>query len=290
MSTTAVRTRRTEAPVRLLRTQPRKRPADDAQCVALNASTETHWLVLPSPLSEVLPGVKWGYIDECYSAAFWGALAWQGRFSLQADRRHALGRDLREEIAACLLGGHGMPAEVGLAAFAFVRSSGLLSHAPYDAREFEAALRTPLHVGDRRARYRFPVVKARQLALTLTAIERAVAPKDSIALRNWLRALPGIGPKTASWIVRNRDAGARVAILDIHVIRACQILGLFPGTCRLPRDYDRLEADFLRLSDALHVPPGDLDAVMWYEMRLAPVLVERALTRARAAIESLSTL
>lgn len=265
------------APVRILRTAPRKRPGNRAQCVALSSDTGTQWLLLPSPSAEILPGIRWGHVDECYGAAFWGTLAWQGRISSESRERHALGRNLREEIVACLLGGHGMPAEVGLAAFTAVRSSGLLTSSPYDAGAFEAVLRAPLEVGDRLVRYRFPVVKSRQLALALTAFERASPPTSAVPLRNWLRSFSGIGPKTASWIVRNRDAGARVAILDVHVIRACQILRLFPLTCQLPRDYDHLEAAFLTLSDALGVPAGDLDAAMWYEMRLAPKLVDRAL-------------
>ncbi len=192
------------------------------------------------------PAFRGGYVDECYGAAFWGTLAWQGRIASGSRERHALGRDLREEIVACLLGGHGMPAEVGLAAFAALRSSGLLTSSSYDARTFETVLRVPLRVKDRLVRYRFPVVKSRQLALALVEFERGTPPTDAVHLRNWLRSFSGIGPKTASWIVRNRDASARVAILDIHVIRACQILKVFPMTCQLPRDYDQLEAAFLK--------------------------------------------
>jgi thermostable 8-oxoguanine DNA glycosylase len=216
-------------------------------------------------------------VDRYYSAAFWAVLAWQRRITATRQDSHALGRNLREEVAACLLGGHGMPAEVGLAAFELIRSEGLLNGGTFDPSVFETALRTPLRVGSRLVRYRFPVVRARQLASTLAMMEQEAPPAEPTALRNWLMAFPGIGPKTASWIVRNRHADARVAILDIHLIRACQILGLFPMTVRLPRDYNQLEGTFLKLAEALGVLPGDLDAVIWYEMRLAPELVEREL-------------
>jgi endonuclease III len=41
-------------------------------------------------------------------------------------------------------------------------------------------------------------------------------------------SLPGIGPKTASWIARNWLDADDVAILDIHIMRVGQVIGLFP--------------------------------------------------------------
>jgi thermostable 8-oxoguanine DNA glycosylase len=81
-------------------------------------------------------------------------------------------------------------------------------------------------------------------------------------------AIPGIGPKTASWIVRNWTGTDEVAILDVHVIRAGQLIGLFPKHIRLPRDYSALEARFLEFSHALKVRASLLDAIIWREMRV----------------------
>ncbi|MBW7932046.1 MAG: hypothetical protein H3C62_00265 [Gemmatimonadaceae bacterium] len=160
-----------------------------------------------------------------------------------------------------------MPAEVGLAAFVRLRDAGVLSRPAPSPEELEHLLRLPLNVNGRLVKYRFPVVKARFLSVAMRNLSDETPPSAPIALRNWLQTLPGIGPKTASWIVRNRDATARVAILDVHVVRACQILGLFPRRVRLPKDYELLESEFIWFADLLGLPPGDLDASMWYEMR-----------------------
>jgi thermostable 8-oxoguanine DNA glycosylase len=79
----------------------------------------------------------------------------------------------------------------------------------------------------------------------------------------------GIGPKTASWIVRNWYDSDDVAILDVHIVRAGQIAGVFPRTAALPRDYYVLEDLFLRFARAIEVRPSALDAKMWSQMRQA---------------------
>ncbi|MGK7863061.1 hypothetical protein [Falsiroseomonas sp. E2-1-a4] len=63
--------------------------------------------------------------------------------------------------------------------------------------------------------------------------------------------LNGIGPTTASWIARNWLGAASVAILDIHVIRAGQLIGLFEQEVRLPRDYFGMERRFLDFAEAV---------------------------------------
>ena len=86
-------------------------------------------------------------------------------------------------------------------------------------------------------------------------------------LRRKLLELEGVGPKTASWIVRNLLGTDEVAILDIHVLRACQAMQLFPDAVSLPRDYVPLEKRFLAFASAIAVRASILDMVMWVEMR-----------------------
>ena len=77
----------------------------------------------------------------------------------------------------------------------------------------------------------------------------------------------GIGPKTASWIVRNHMGSDDVAIIDVHVLRACHRMKLFPNEISLPRDYRALEESFLNFANAIKVRASLLDAVMWVETR-----------------------
>src|SRR6266850_6882314 len=95
------------------------------QCVTALRDGNVEKLVLPSADKEVLPGVRWGRFDVFFTPAFWVSRAWidgeQSEFA-----RYSIGRTLREEVAACLLGGHGMPAEVCLAAYRRLRDRNLL--------------------------------------------------------------------------------------------------------------------------------------------------------------------
>jgi thermostable 8-oxoguanine DNA glycosylase len=90
---------------------------------------------------------------------------------------------------------------------------------------------------------------------------------DALAFRRHLMRIPGIGPKTASWITRNWLGSDEVAILDIHIIRAGLLIGLFDRSMRVPRDYEALERRFLEFCGALGARPSLLDAVMWRAMR-----------------------
>jgi len=206
----------------------------------------------------------WGYAHELGTAAYWAE---------QTRRRptpidFALGRTLAEEIAACLLGGYGIPAAVGLAAFLEVRGNGLLHRAP-SAAQLEAVLATPLRVPGRAStvRYRFPRQRSQRLAAALEVLNVSTPPHDSLELRDWLMSLPGIGPKTASWIVRNHHACDQVAIVDIHVHRAGIAAGFFSSSWRLPRDYAHFEDAFCQVARTARVAASSLDACIWDQMQ-----------------------
>ncbi len=223
-------------------------------------------LPLPPPETRLMKGVRWGLFDELLTPAYWKGQAWQHEVLGTYDN-HRLGRSLVDELAACLLGGHGMPAELGLAAYRRIRSLGLLRTLP-TVSEVERALAAPFlasHGATRR--YRFPRLKARHLVGSLRAIQDLDPPESDVAFRDLLVRLPGIGPKTASWIVRNHRGSNEVAIIDVHVLRAGRHVGLFPLSWRPERHYLKLEAAFLDFARALGVRPSLLDAVIWDYMR-----------------------
>ncbi|MYF31329.1 MAG: hypothetical protein F4169_21230 [Gammaproteobacteria bacterium] len=226
-------------------------------------------LQLPSPQSQLLPGVQWGSFDELLTPAYWKGQAWQHE-RLGSYEELRLGRSLIEELAACLLGGYGMPAELGLAAYRRLRDRGLLGAVPtVDA--LEGALSEPFatrHGVTRR--YRFPRQKARYLAGCLQAIQDLAPPRSDRALRDLLMELPGIGPKTASWVVRNHRGSDAVAIIDVHILRAGRHIGLFPASWQPRQHYVQLESAFLKFAVALDVRASLLDAMIWDYMRRLP--------------------
>jgi len=144
-------------------------------------------------------------------------------------------------------------------------------------------LREPLKVEQRQVRYRFAAQKARYLATAIPIVQSTPEFTTGKQLRDWLMQLPGIGPKTASWIARNWMDADDVAILDIHIMRIGQAIGLFPRELTVERHYLELEALFLQFSQALDVRPSELDAVVWYEMASSPTTARIIVDQLREA-------
>lgn len=233
----------------------------------------------PGPMITLRPGafpsrgVRWGHPWQIGTPSYWVELtARKGRHKMRADYR--IGRTLTEEVVACLLGGHGIPHEMGLAAFGRLRDEGLLTWAP-PARLVESCLRDPLQVNGRTARYRFPAQKARFVAAALETLHRQSPPTEPLELRRWLMRLPGVGPKTSGWIVRNHSDCSRVAIIDVHVFRAGVEAGIFDPQWSPTRNYEQMEALFICWAEAGGVPGADLDAVIWSERAHAPLAYAR---------------
>lgn len=243
---------------------------------------------LPGADEDVLPGVPWGAIEAFPTPAYW-AYQVMARQLTGGLTKHRLGNTFAEEVAACLLGGHGIPASVGLAAFRKLQSLGVLASTPSED-ELHIILATPLQVNGRPIRYRFARQKARYLSSALRRLAITPPPMESgQALRNWLVDVPGIGLKTASWIARNWLAADDVAILDIHVLRAGTLGGFFDESLTVERDYLELESRFIQFSQAIGVRPSDLDAVMWFEMMSSPRSVSALMGGRRSGVRPISS-
>lgn len=232
---------------------------------------------LASPTEEVLPGVLWGKPETLFTPAYWLAQCWM-REGFLAPRKHTIGETLQEEVVACLLGGYGIPAEVALAAFNRLRSRGLISQECTENEVISENLREPLTVAGRQVVYRFWSQKSRYITGAIRTLSERPAPQDTAQhLREYLLAIPGIGFKIASWIVRNWMTSDEVAILDIHIIRAGQLMNLYSTEDRVSRDYLDMERRFINLAQAMDVHASELDALIWFEMRRTPKLVSRLL-------------
>jgi thermostable 8-oxoguanine DNA glycosylase len=240
------------------------------------------WVDGGSILERQFPGAKatvpnhkfaWGFVEEIGSPAYWAAQAWM--WEVTEPNHYRLGRTLREEVLACLLGGYGIPAEVGLAAYERLRAQP--AHQLLDEAECLELLHRPLEINGRLIRYRFANQKARYVAAALTCLERIPDDLEDIELRNALAGLPGIGLKTASWIVRNWRASDAVSILDIHIVRASEALGLFEAGWKVSRHYRAMEKAYLRFCRSIGARASILDSVMWMTMRQLPDPIIRQL-------------
>jgi N-glycosylase/DNA lyase len=208
--------------------------------------------------------VRWGQSWHLGSAAYWVSRC---RETARPEYLHSFGATLVEEVAACVLGGHGIPAEIGLAAYAALRERGLFAEGvDPTGDELEAALREPLSIGDRTVRYRFAAQRGHRLAKAMEQMRGQDYPRSATGLRDWLLRLPGVGPKTASWVVRNHLGSDEVAIIDVHVLRAGVIAGVYSPDWTPARHYGLLEELFLAWAAEGQVSAAALDAIVWADM------------------------
>ena len=213
-----------------------------------------------------LVSLPWGRFDGFGTAAYWVAQARQGTYT----SAEASGGSLARDVCFCLLGGYGVTAEINAAAYAAVLDADLIRTDPApDASEIECVLRRPLSARGHRGlvHYRFPNQRAVRVSSALRLLGSHPLPSAPVELRNALLSFTGIGPKTASWIVRNHTGSSDIAIIDIHLRRAGLAAGFFSPEWRLPRDYALFEAAFLAYADAGGVPAGDLDLCIWDQVR-----------------------
>lgn len=208
--------------------------------------------------------IDWGRFDAFGSAAYWIDQTVRGsyvsRVSAAAERR-----SLAEETVFCLLGGYGVSAETALTAHVVVMEY-LDAHPSPTADELEAVLRRPLP--DTGRRYRFPSQRGRRIASALEQLRTREFPSEPVALRDTLLSMDGIGPKTASWIVRNVTGSSRVAIIDIWLVRALTATGVFQPSWRANREYASYETAFLQYAAHGRVHAGALDLCIWDQARV----------------------
>lgn len=106
--------------------------------------------------------------------------------------------------------------------------------------------------------------------------DRIVRAWDGLAAlpRPWtvdsLLTVPGIGPKTARFIVLYAGLDTRRAVLDVHILRWLGRITHTRTRMQTPQSerlYARLERRFIREADRRGLTPKQLDAQIWAEER-----------------------
>ena len=225
---------------------------------------------LPSEDEEVLPNVRWGNAAGFPTVAYWMLRIIESRLT-NATIQYKLGGTLLEEIGACLLGGHGIPAENGLAAYEHMRKKGAFSGQLHSPEQLLEWLSEPIHLSGKTFKYRFAKQKSSYIYSAIQRLLENDAPtKSGQALRDWLLDIKGVGLKTASWITRNWLDADDVAILDIHIYRAGLLGGFFNDNMTVEKHYLELEDRFIELAKSMEVKTSELDSLMWFEMQQSP--------------------
>lgn len=191
-------------------------------------------------------------------------------------------RNLWYELSCCLLSSQ-VPYTLAIAATDAIDRNGSMLEETVDTTSLEPVLAQilsePLVIGGRRRAYRFPTMRASQLAATRTAVTQASGTlesllasfKDPTDARSWLVAnAPGIGPKQASMFLRNIGISYDLAILDRHVLNYMTALNIYPEKKRLISglvNYRRHEDVLITYAQKMGVKVGLLDWAIWIVMR-----------------------
>jgi N-glycosylase/DNA lyase len=92
--------------------------------------------------------------------------------------------------------------------------------------------------------------------------------RDGYKAREWIvQNIKGIGYKEASHFLRNIGFEQNLAILDRHIVRNLQFVGVIeeiPDSLSKSRYFD-IEKRMMEFSKAIQIPMSYLDFVMWYK-------------------------
>lgn len=161
----------------------------------------------------------------------------QARVSLEPTQTTEA--ELWRELSCCLLSSQ-VPYSLALAASSTISASQILSNrsdhdVPKLRDELYSVLVGTFVVDGSLRKYRFPSAKAGQLANSWGAIVGRFGTlasalqsfESGLDARNWLvKWAPGLGPKQASMFLRNVGMAYDLAVIDRHVLRYMEIVGL----------------------------------------------------------------
>jgi N-glycosylase/DNA lyase len=225
---------------------------------------------MPQADVQLLPGVYWGDPWTLFTPAYWLAQAWMTQVENGQRSRYCAKDGIVNELGFCLLGGFGITAELATVAFERCKEAGLFACTETRTEVWTTELSAPFLLNGRSVKYRYPNQKARFLSAAMTYVKQNKLRLDSgRVLRDQLLEIQGVGYKTASWVTRNVLDSDDVAILDIHLVRAGRLCGLFSAKNDVQRDYLSMEERFLLFCRELQLRPAILDCLIWDEMRAA---------------------
>jgi len=123
-------------------------------------------------------------------------------------------------------------------------------------------------------RTRFYRNKARYLMLArrvfskeeIIRFKRKISQQGPLAARQWLiDNIKGLGYKESSHFLRNIGFGQDLAILDVHVLRSLQRLGVIEELPKSlsPNKYLGIEEKVRRFASKLGIPASHLDLLFW---------------------------
>ena len=189
---------------------------------------------------------------------------------------------LWEELVCCVLSSQ-VKFELSQEVTQNLKRNGLLNLEPLDylyEEKLGDSLKSPVMVGGRPIKYRFPNTKAQQIASAreniygsgislMGMLENKSDPSD---LRTILvKLVPGLGMKQASMFLRNVSNSFELAVIDSHVLRYMSVINLIkkvPPSISKSR-YLVKENMLTQYAKKFGYPVGCVDYAIWIVMRVA---------------------
>ena len=188
-----------------------------------------------------------------------------------------------DEFFFVILGGYGISYEENLSAFKVLKRKGYMSHSLYNDvvecpsvinkvyKELSTPQFYPLTNKGERRRYRFTQKKAREFVCAnywlLQECQWDILKKlkeiNQECQREWLCNCPGIGIKSASWLLRNIGINEDCAILDIHILRFLRRIGFDSPNHMTDSWYLSIEKQMQHICQSLGIPLGKMDYLLW---------------------------
>ncbi len=189
---------------------------------------------------------------------------------------------LWEEMVCCILSSQ-VSYELARAATTALKRAGCLSlkDQPNYLSRVRSILKKPLLVDGKYILYRFPNVRAYQIASARKELFKekrglsnlVYGPDSAEAIRSSLVSrVPGIGMKQASMFLRNIGRCHDLAVVDTHVVRYMTALNIGESKERSASrksDYLSAELHLRHYATRFGYPVGCLDWAIWIVMRVA---------------------
>ena len=193
-------------------------------------------------------------------------------------------KELWEELICCVLSSQ-ITYEIARAYAKHLADKSLIGHKSSfnESNKIERSVRNalikPMMIENRKVSYRFPNIRAKQIANIHQTVKHSgtslsnliYSENDPHKLRELLiNNFSGIGPKQASMFIRNIGLSYDLAILDKHVINYMHVTNISKKISNTEKkEYFSIESELVNYANDIGYPVGFVDWAIWIVMRVA---------------------
>ncbi|WP_222860882.1 8-oxoguanine DNA glycosylase [Paenibacillus senegalimassiliensis] len=198
--------------------------------------------------------------------------------SLKKTKEHVL-----DEFFFVLLGGFGISYELNFSGLQVLKEQDLFNESFYQEKnmlniieekirgEFSKKQFSPATSNGQLRKYRYTETKPRIISNACYwlwedcewELQEKLQSLNSCESRMWLCNCPGIGMKSASWLLRNTGFSEDCAVFDVHIIKFLTYLGFQTDQPLTEKIYLKLEDGLRKVCNSIGVSLGKMDYLLW---------------------------